>query len=79
MSEQRPIPRAQTHRGVTHEITVHYGHGQDSKGRSYIRQSYDVEVSHIEDGVTITAAKRWLETRAEAEAIVRTYRERWER
>lgn len=79
MSERESIPNGQMHRGVIHEIIPHYGQGQDSRGRPYVWKMYHVEVSYFEDDVRITASKRWLQTIGEAQAIVRKYRERWER
>lgn len=61
---------ARTHRGVTSEVTA--WHGRETNYSAVV--SYDDE-----QGVRITAAKHWITTRAEAEAIVAKYRARWER
>lgn len=59
-----------THRGVTSEIIPWYG----------LTTNYSLHVSYKDEGgVTITASKHWITTRAEAEAIVAKYRARWER
>jgi len=77
--ETKSMLGAQTHRGVTHHIVARLVQGQDGRGRSYVRRMHDVEVYYFEDDVQITASKQWLETIEEAQAIVRKYRERWER